>query len=194
MVALAAEQPSPQSLRQLEHEYSLVADLDPAWAARPLEITRREGRTMLVLKDPGGDPLDRVLARTHGQPLELTRSLRIAIGFPQPCSSCGSRATHGPIFRVGSGDRIGCSDNELRTPGVVMTRCSGVPSAHGDADLSAVRTDFRQGQAGLQRRRRADSAREGGPWQVVRWRRHASKTWRSFQRWHEHQSARRRRG
>ncbi len=81
VVALAAEQPSPQSLRQLEHEYSLAADLDPAWAARPLEITRREGRTILVLKDPGGEPLDRVLERGQGQPLDLTRVLRIAIGL-----------------------------------------------------------------------------------------------------------------
>ena len=33
VVALTAEQPSPQSLRRLEHEYSLAAELDPAWAA-----------------------------------------------------------------------------------------------------------------------------------------------------------------
>ena len=39
-VALAAEQPSPQGLRRLEHEYSLAAELDPAWAARPLALTR----------------------------------------------------------------------------------------------------------------------------------------------------------
>ena len=32
VVAPAAEHPSPQSLRQLEHEYSLAAELDPAWA------------------------------------------------------------------------------------------------------------------------------------------------------------------
>jgi hypothetical protein len=78
-VALAAEQPSAQSLRRLEHEYSLAAELDPAWAARPLALTRHEGRTLLVLKDPGGEPLDRVLDRGQGQPLELTRFLRIAI-------------------------------------------------------------------------------------------------------------------
>src|ERR1700730_10587 len=81
VVAPAAEQPSPQSLRQLEHEYSLAADLDPAWAARPVEITRRDGPTMLILTDPGGELLDRVLERREGQPLELIRALRIAIGF-----------------------------------------------------------------------------------------------------------------
>jgi hypothetical protein len=41
-LALAAEQPSPQGLRRLEHEYSLAAELDPAWAAKPLELTRHE--------------------------------------------------------------------------------------------------------------------------------------------------------
>ena len=34
-VAVAAEQPSPQSLRRLEHEYSLATELDAAWAAQP---------------------------------------------------------------------------------------------------------------------------------------------------------------
>jgi hypothetical protein len=48
VVAPAAEQPSPQSLRQLEHECSLAADLDPAWAARPVEVTRRDGRTSQI--------------------------------------------------------------------------------------------------------------------------------------------------
>ena len=81
VVALTAEQPSPQSLRQLEHEYSLAAELDPAWAASPLALTRHEGRTILVLKDPGGEPLDRILERGQGQPFDLTRVLRIAIGL-----------------------------------------------------------------------------------------------------------------
>src|ERR1700729_1561985 len=81
VVALTGEQPSPQSLRRLEHEYSLSAELDPVWAAQPLTLTRYEGRTILVLKDPGGEPLDRILERGHGQPLDVIRVLRIAIGL-----------------------------------------------------------------------------------------------------------------
>jgi serine/threonine protein kinase len=81
VVALAAEQPSPQSLKRLEHEYSLSGELEPAWAARPLALTRKEGRTTLVLEDPGGEPLDRLLDRAQGQPLELTRCLRVTIGL-----------------------------------------------------------------------------------------------------------------
>src|SRR5437763_8176099 len=69
VVALAADRPSPQGLKRLEHEYLLAAELDPAWAAKPLALTRHEGRTILVLKDPGGEHLDRVLDRDQGQPL-----------------------------------------------------------------------------------------------------------------------------
>ena len=78
-VELAAEHPSPQGLRRLEHEFSLAAELDSAWAAKPLALTRHEGRTILILMDPGGEPLDLVLQR--GQKLDLTGVLRIAIGL-----------------------------------------------------------------------------------------------------------------
>src|SRR5260370_31728563 len=80
-IALSAEQPSPQSLRRLEHEYSLAAELDPAWAAKPLALTRHEGRTILLLNDPGGEPLDGILERDHGKPLELTCFLPVAISL-----------------------------------------------------------------------------------------------------------------
>jgi predicted ATPase/transcriptional regulator with GAF, ATPase, and Fis domain len=80
-VALADEEESPQGLRRLEHEYSLSANLDPAWAAKPLALTRHEGQTVLILKDPGGEPLDRVLERNKEHPLDLTRFLRVAIGL-----------------------------------------------------------------------------------------------------------------
>ncbi|WP_147155753.1 ATP-binding protein, partial [Reyranella soli] len=75
------EQPSPQSIRRLVHEYSFAGELDPAWAAKPLAITRHRGRTILLLTDPGGQPLDRILGRDQGQPLDLSRFLRTAIGL-----------------------------------------------------------------------------------------------------------------
>src|SRR6202789_2265975 len=96
VVALTGEQPSPQSLRRLEHEYSLSAELDPVWAAQPLKLTRYEGRTILVLKDPGGEPLDRILERGHGKPLDLTRVLRIAIGLTR---ALGHVHRHGLIHK-----------------------------------------------------------------------------------------------
>ena len=81
VVAPAAEQTFPQSLRRLEHEYSLAAELEPEWAAKPLTLTRHEGRTILVLADPGGEPLDRVREREREQPLDLARFLRLAINL-----------------------------------------------------------------------------------------------------------------
>ena len=72
-----AEYPAPESLKRLEHEYSLREELDPAWAARPMAIARHWDRTVLVLEDPGGVPLDQLL----GQPLDLAFSLRVAIGL-----------------------------------------------------------------------------------------------------------------
>ena len=80
-VALAAEQPSPEVIRRLEHEFSLAAELDSAWAVKPLALTRHDGRTVLILEDPGGEPLDGILERNQGQPLDLARFLRVAISL-----------------------------------------------------------------------------------------------------------------
>ena len=71
------EYPTPESLKRLEHEYSLREELDPAWAARPIAMARHWDRTVLALEDPGGVPLDQLL----GQPLDLAFSLRLAIGL-----------------------------------------------------------------------------------------------------------------
>ena len=81
VVAPTAEQPLPQTLRRLAHEYSLAAELEPAWAAKPLALTRHEGRTILVIADPGGEPLDRILERDRGRPLDLARVLSLAINL-----------------------------------------------------------------------------------------------------------------
>ena len=77
VVLPAAEHPSPIILDRLAHEYGLKDELDGAWAVRPLELMREGGRTMLVLEDPGGEPLDRLL----GAPMEVERFLRLAIGI-----------------------------------------------------------------------------------------------------------------
>ena len=70
-----AEHPWPESLKRLEHECSLGEALNPAWAARPIATERYWDRTVLVLEDPGGVPLDQLV----GQPLELTSRLHLAI-------------------------------------------------------------------------------------------------------------------
>jgi serine/threonine protein kinase len=77
VVAPVAEYPTAESLKQLEHEYSLREELDPTWAARPVAIARHWDRTVLELEDPGGVPLDQLL----GHPLDVAFSLRLAIGL-----------------------------------------------------------------------------------------------------------------
>ncbi len=75
VVLPAAEHPTSDSLNRLTHEYGLKDDLDDAWAARPIALTPHNDRMTLVLKDPGGAPLDRLL----GKPLDVSHFLRIAI-------------------------------------------------------------------------------------------------------------------
>ena len=72
--ALASESPTSASLARLGHEYALRFELDPQWAVRPLELVRRDGSLMLLLSDPGGEPLDGLI----GQPMALPLFLRIA--------------------------------------------------------------------------------------------------------------------
>jgi hypothetical protein len=72
-----AEHPRPDSLRRLEHEFSLRGELDPAWAARPIAIARYWDRAVVVLEDPGGVLLHQLV----GQPLELTSWFHLAIGL-----------------------------------------------------------------------------------------------------------------
>jgi PAS domain S-box-containing protein len=73
----AVQRPTPESLQRLEHEHSLKEQLDPKWSARPIAIARHWDRTVLVLEDPGGVPLDQLV----GQQLDLAFSLRLAISL-----------------------------------------------------------------------------------------------------------------
>ncbi|WFU39140.1 AAA family ATPase [Bradyrhizobium sp. CB82] len=77
MVLPVAEPPTSGSLNRLLHEYEVKDDLDDAWAARPLELVRERGQTILLLKDPGGEPLDHFI----GSPMEIGPFLRFAVGL-----------------------------------------------------------------------------------------------------------------
>jgi PAS domain S-box-containing protein len=76
-VVPVAEHPTPGTLNRLTREYDLKNDLDEGWAARPLELVRERGRTMLVLTSPGGEPLERLI----GPPMEVGSFLRLAIAI-----------------------------------------------------------------------------------------------------------------
>jgi serine/threonine protein kinase len=69
--------PTEETLRKLEHQYSLKDQLDSAWAVRPIALSNQPGQITLVLEDPGGETLDRFLPG----PMEMTRFLRFAVGI-----------------------------------------------------------------------------------------------------------------
>src|SRR6516162_10185039 len=75
LVAPAADHPSRSYLDRLTHEYELKDELDRAWALRPLELVGDSGRTILVLEDEGGEPVDRLL----GVPMKVESFLGLAI-------------------------------------------------------------------------------------------------------------------
>jgi hypothetical protein len=77
VVAPAAAHPAPTFLERLAHEYGLKEELEPAWAVRPLELVRERGTMLLVLEDPGGEPLEWVV----GAPMEMGTFLRLASGI-----------------------------------------------------------------------------------------------------------------
>jgi len=74
IVVPAGDHPSRSSFDRLTHEFELRDELDGAWAVRPLDLVRDAGRTMLVLEEADGEPLDRLL----GVPMEAGRFLCLA--------------------------------------------------------------------------------------------------------------------
>ena len=76
-VVPAAGQATPASLNRLIHEYGLKDELDEARAVRPLALVRELGQTMLVLNDPGGEPIERLL----GAPMEVGKFLQLAVAL-----------------------------------------------------------------------------------------------------------------
>ena len=77
LLAPALLQPGLETLRKLAHEYSLRDELDSAWAVQSVALSEQPGQTMLVLEDPGGEPLDRFLPG----PMPMPQFLRLAVGL-----------------------------------------------------------------------------------------------------------------
>ena len=70
LIVLPAVERPPRSTQDcLIHEYELKDQLDGARAVRPLDLVRDAGRTILVLEDAGGEPLERLLGvRVYRKP------------------------------------------------------------------------------------------------------------------------------
>jgi serine/threonine protein kinase len=108
----AAEHPTPATLNRLAHEYGFKDELNGAWAARPLELIRDGGRTMLVLEDPGGEPLERLL----GVPFEMDLFLRLAIDISVAVGRLHRRGLlHKDIKPANI--MVNCADRQVRLTG-----------------------------------------------------------------------------
>jgi PAS domain S-box-containing protein len=107
-----AEHPSPASLDRLSHEFGLREELDGGWAVRPLKLERDRWRTILVLEDPGGEPLANLL----GPPLEIEHFLRLAIGI---ATALGKIHKCGLLHKDVKPPNIvvGCADGRVRFTG-----------------------------------------------------------------------------
>jgi PAS domain S-box-containing protein len=88
LVVPSEEHPPPESAKRLQHEYALRTELDPSWAAVPLKLATHHHRPALVLRDPGGQPLDRLL----GHAFEQSEFLRIAIPLAAACRRMHERS------------------------------------------------------------------------------------------------------
>jgi serine/threonine protein kinase len=76
VLAPAWDRPAPEIIARLEHSYALREELDPFSVARPLRLVHHRGLPSLLLEDPGGN----LLARLLGHPWESRQFLRVAIG------------------------------------------------------------------------------------------------------------------
>jgi Protein kinase domain len=66
-----------RSIERLAHEHALRDRLDVAWAAKPRALAVEDGRTVLLLDDPGGE----LLSHRLGRPWDTMVFLRVAIGI-----------------------------------------------------------------------------------------------------------------
>ena len=74
---LTTDRPRRVSVDRLAHEYELRHELQSAWAIRPLDLVYEGDQPILVLEDPGGEPLVAHL----GEPMETLQFLRLAISI-----------------------------------------------------------------------------------------------------------------
>jgi len=106
LLAPVSTRPAAESLNRMEHEYSLRAELDLSWAARPFALSQFNGQTMLVLENPGGEPLDRLIQG----PMEMTQFLRFAVGL---------------ATAIGRLHKLGLIHKDIKLPNVLVNSATG---------------------------------------------------------------------
>ncbi len=155
----------PPILDRLAHEYELRDELDAAWAARPLALAREGGRTALLLEDPGGEPLERLI----GAPMELGT-------LPAPRHRHRRGARQGaPARPRPQGRQAGQHPGELRRrTGAAHRVRHRLASAARASGARAARSHRRHARLYGARTDRADEPLDRFPQRPLRARRHAS--------------------
>ncbi|MEO8212873.1 MAG: AAA family ATPase, partial [Myxococcales bacterium] len=87
-----SDRPTEGWVARVENEYQHRDVLARPWAARPLALVRRNNRMVLVLEDPGGDPLAALLERGLG----LAECLRLGLALARCVSEMHA---HGIIHK-----------------------------------------------------------------------------------------------
>ncbi|WP_334273111.1 serine/threonine protein kinase [Bradyrhizobium symbiodeficiens] len=112
VMVVVAGYSSSASFDRLTHEFSLKDVLDSDWAVRPIRLERDSSGAALVLEDPGGEPLAKLLDSA----MEIDRFLRLAIGITQ---TLGKLHRSGLVHRDIKPANImaGCADGRVRLTG-----------------------------------------------------------------------------
>jgi serine/threonine protein kinase len=94
-----SERTSSNGFKRLAREYELAEHLDGTWALQPLELVHENGRTTLILEDPGGELLGQLL----NTPMDVEKFLRSAIGI---AASVGKMHERGLVHKDIKPDNI----------------------------------------------------------------------------------------
>src|SRR5262249_29516253 len=112
LLSPVATQPALGTLDRIEHQFALRDELDSAWAVRPRALSQYRGRPALVLENPGGETLDRLIAG----PMEMTQFLRLSVGL---ATALGGLHRRGLIHRdiKPANVLVDCATGEVRLMG-----------------------------------------------------------------------------
>ena len=129
----SGEHPLLASDDRLAHEFGLKDELFAAWAVRPLELVRERGRTLLILEDPGGEPLDRLL----GAPMDVGSLLRLAVRIAGAVSKLHQRRVIHKNLKP-TNILVNCADSQPRLTGFgIASRLPRERSAPEPPDIIA---------------------------------------------------------
>src|SRR5215831_19878826 len=80
--------PRLETLEKINHEFALKNELDATWAVRPRDLSLYNEKIGLLLEDPGGRPLHRLIQG----PMDIEQFLRLAIGLTTALSQLHKRS------------------------------------------------------------------------------------------------------